>query len=143
MSIPILANRFKQAEYVRQAWHISPRPEDAPEAMLDPKYWVHVSKNMKPGDRIEAIAESREWLVDAVVLDAGSWGAKVAFILGPVKLANDAKIEAPDEYEVKWAGPSAKFRVVRKTDNKVLKDECQTKEEAATWIKNHRVSMAA
>ncbi len=143
MTVAILANRFKSAEYVRQTWHITPRTEDTPDSLLDPKYWVHVSRNLKAGDRIEALVETREWLVEAIVLDAGTWGAKLAFVVGPIKLVNDAAIDAPEEYEVKWAGPSAKFRVIRKSDNKVLKEECQSKEEASTWIRSHRNAMAA
>lgn len=143
MSQALLNNRFKLSEHVRQFWHVTPRPEDAPESLLDPKWWVHVARNLKVGDRIEVLAENREWFAEAICLDAGVWGAKVAFTHGPMKLTNDATIEAPDEYEIKWAGPSAKFRVIRKKDNKVLKDECQTKEEAASWVKSHKNAMAA
>lgn len=143
MKAALLNNRFKLAEHVRQYWHVTPRPEDSPEEMLDPMYWVHVARNMKIGDRIEAVAETREWFAEAIVLDVGSWGAKISFIHGPVKLTNDAEIAAPDEYDIKWAGPTAKFRVIRKSDNKVLKEGNETKEAAAQWVKGHKMAMAA
>lgn len=143
MTVPILANRFKSADYVRQSYHVTPRLEDTPEALLDPKYWVHVSSKLKAGDRIEVLPETREWYAEAIVIDSGTWGAKLAYVLGPVKLANEATVDAPEDYDVKWAGPNVKFRVIRKSDNRVLKDGCQTKEEAASWIKSHRNAMAA
>lgn len=143
MKAPLIANRFKLAEYVRQVWHITPRPEDGPDCLSDPGWYAHVSRQMKRGDKIEVEAEDGSWYAEGKVMDTGSFGAKVALTLGPVKLTNDAVIEAPDEFEVKWAGPHAKYRVVRRTDNKVLKDQCQTQEEAATWIKSHRKAMAA
>ncbi|MGE0231430.1 MAG: hypothetical protein AB7O39_03165 [Flavobacteriaceae bacterium] len=139
----IIGNRFKLAEYVRNTWHVTPKPEDEPKDLLDPKWWVHVSQNLKAGDRIEAFAETREWYAEGVVLDAGVWGAKIALTLGPVKLANDAVVEAPEEYAVQWGGPSAKWRVVRVADKTVLRDQLGSKEEAASYIKSHRKAMAA
>lgn len=143
MTVAILANRFKPAEHLRTAYHVTPRIGDTPESLLDPKYWVHVSRVLRGGDRIEVLAETREWFAEAIVVDAGVWGAKIAYVVGPVRLTNDAEVELPDELEIKWAGPAVKFRVIRKVDNLVLKDGCQTKEEAAAWIRNHRTAMAA
>jgi hypothetical protein len=143
MTVAILSKHMKLAEHVRQCWHITPRLEDTPADILDPKYWVHVSRNLKPGDKVEVLAETREWYAEGIVLEAGSFGAKIAFTVEPLRLTNDAKVEQADEYEIKWAGPSAKYRVIRKKDNQVLKDQCQSQEEAASWIKSHKNAMAA
>lgn len=143
MSIAVLGNRFKAAEFVRNVWHVTPVAGDTPETLLDPKWWVHVQRQLKVGDKIEVLAETREWYAECLVLDTGIWGAKVSFTVQPVALVNEARVEAPEDYEVKWAGPHAKHRVIRKSDNVVLKDGCATKEEAASWIKSHRQAMAA
>ncbi|PAQ00908.1 hypothetical protein LRP31_25465 [Mesorhizobium mediterraneum] len=143
MTIALLSKHMKLAEHVRQVWHVTPRPEDGADCITDPLWWVHVSRLLKPGDKIEVLSENREWYAEGIVLDAGIWGAKVALTHGPMTLANEAKVEPADEYEIKWAGPSAKFRVIRKKDNRVLKEECQSKEEAAAWVKSHRNAMAA
>jgi len=143
MTVALLGKSLKESVHARQSFFITLRPEDGPEVLLDPKFWVHVSKRLKPGDHIEVLAETMEWAADLIVREAGDFGAKVAFYHGPVKLANDAAIDAPEEFEVKWAGPSAKFRVIRKADNKVLREEFPSKEDAATWLKNHRTALAA
>jgi hypothetical protein len=144
MSNALIGNRFKPAEYIRQSWHATPSADDTPESILDPKWWVHVGRQMKAGDRIEILPETHDWYAEAIVIDAGNtWGAKVAFVLGPVRLANDAAVEQSPDFEVKWAGPNAKFRVLRKSDNAVVKDNCQTREEAESWVKSHRKALAA
>lgn len=138
-----LINRMKQAEMARNLWHVSPRPEDGPECLLDPKWWVNAVPRLRAGDKIEVLAETGEWYAECVVMSTGTFGAKVAVTLGPVKLQNEAAIEQADDYEIKWAGPHAKYRVIRRKDMTVLKDQCQTQEEAASWVKSHRKAMAA
>lgn len=143
MATAILNNRMQSAEYARNSWHVTPATGDKPDELLDPKYWVHVCKSLKACDRIEVLSEDRTWYGEAIVLDAGTWGAKVAWSVGPVPLVNSATVESVEDFEVKWAGPSARYRVIRKADGRVLKEQCQTQEEATTWIKSHRKAMAA
>jgi hypothetical protein len=143
MTVAIISKHLKLAEHVRQTWHVTPRTGDGPKDLLDPKYWVHVARNLKPGDKIEVLSEAREWYAEAVVLSAGQFGAKVAFTLDPIRLENSAETEEPEGYEVKWAGPSVKWRVIRKSDGQIVREDLQSREEAATWIKSHAKAMAA
>lgn len=143
MTVALLSKHMRLAEHARQCWHVTPRLEDGPDCISDPTWWVHVSRLLQPGAKVEVLAENREWYAEGIVMEAGTFGAKVALTLGPIKLVNEAVVEQADEYEIKWAGPSAKYRVIRKKDNRVLKEECQTKEEAVTWIKSHKNAMAA
>lgn len=143
MTVAIISKHLKLAEHVRQTWHVTPRTGDSPKDLLDPKYWVHVSRLLKPGDKIEALPETREWYAEAIVLSAGQFGAKVAFTLDPVKLENSAETEVPEEYDIKWAGPSVKWRVTRKSDGQVIREDLQSREEATAWVKSHTKAMAA
>jgi hypothetical protein len=144
MSNALIANRFKPAEFVRASWHATPSADDTPETVMEPKWWVHVGRQMKSGDRIEILPETHAWYAEAVVIDSGdTWGAKIAFVLGPVALVNEAVIEQSPGFEVKWGGPNARFRVVRESDKTVLKENFQTREEAESWVKSHRKALAA
>lgn len=141
--MPILSSRLRLAEHARQNYHASPRADDKPEDVLDPKYWVHVAGRLRAGDKIEMLWESGTFYAEAVVLDAGQYGAKIAFTMEPVSLVNDAKVEEPEGFEVAWAGPHAKWRVTRVADKAVLKDQIASKEDGLAWVRAHRKAMAA
>ncbi|RWF78989.1 MAG: hypothetical protein EOS26_03210 [Mesorhizobium sp.] len=105
--------------------------------MLDPKWWVHVAKQLRVDSRIEVMSFDRSWFAELVVLEVGSGGfggCRLAFILGPVALSNDREIPKPAVNEPRWGGPASKWQVVRVQDKKVLKDGFELKEEAAAWI---------
>lgn len=139
----ILSKSIKLAEHVRQCYSACPASGVGPEDILDPKYWVHVSANLRPGDKIEILPEDSEWYAELIVLNAGRFGAKVAFILEPVMLSASETVADNDEFDVRWSGPHSKFRVVRMADKSVIKDGFQTKEEGETWLKSHVQAMAA
>ena len=44
-------------------------------------------------------------------------------------------------YTVKWAGPNAKFRVLRASDGEVIKSDFQLREHAEAWVANHMKSL--
>lgn len=140
---PILPGKIKEASFPRNAWHIPAKASDDPRDLLDPKYWVHVSRMLRGGDKIEILAETNEWYAEAIVLDSGAYGAKIAYVVGPIRLTNEAEIDVPEDYEIKWSGPHTKFRVIRKSDNKMLRDQFTSKEEASSWVRAHRQAMAA
>jgi hypothetical protein len=139
----ILSKRVRQADQVRNIWHVTPMPENTAVDLLKPEYWVHVQRYMRRGDRLEILAEDLSWYAEAVVLDTGAYGARIAFTVDPVHLANESKVEVSDEFEVKWAGMHAKWRVLRASDRTVLVENLATKDDALRWIVNHRKVLAA
>lgn len=141
-----LANRnFAMERSMVNRWYAKPEPATPLEAVLEPKYWAHCSAQLAPEDVITVIPEGAPWRAELMVLDAGRGFAKVV-VLSHVSLdAHEVTgdMSAADDYDVRWAGRHAKWRVIRKSDNRVMIEERPTKQDAYLWIASHRKAMAA
>jgi hypothetical protein len=131
----IIAPQFKEAEYIRRVWCASPEKGVTVEDMLVPSFWAHVAKQLRPGDRIEAVGNDGSWFVELFVRSASGNDARVA-VLRAVKLDQEVPAVESDDYEIKYRG-NAKWSVVRKSDKAVLIDGQDTKEQAAEWLAKH------
>lgn len=139
----ILSKNLKLADHVRQCYSACPAAGIEPAALLESAYWVHVGSILRPGDKIEVMPEDGQWYAELIILNAGRFGAKVAFIREPISLSGTDVEADNDEFEVRWSGPHSKFRVIRTSDKTVVKEGFQTKEEGETWLKSHMRAMAA
>lgn len=141
---PLHPSRMQLAEHRRQIWHIVPEHGTAFADLLSPAFWSHVSRQMKPADRIEVSAEDGSYFAELIVIDAGMQFAKVA-VLREVKLetVEPAAPAVLDGHKVEWAGPHSKFRVLRTVDRKVLKDGFATRADAHAWLAGYSKSLAA
>lgn len=117
----LATSRLSLAEHKRSIHFVTPEAGTAPDALLDPAYWTHVARLLRPLDRIEAVCEDGTWHQELLVQYAGTIEAKVAR-LSLTKLDEvDAEAMESDVAEVKFRGPVGKWSVVRK-DGQVLKD---------------------
>lgn len=134
----ILPHRMKEAEYVRAHYVIDCHEGTAPTDLLDPAYWSHVSKTIKPFDRIEARADNGEWMAELLVIKTGTQEAQVALLnlYDIAKLVGGNPAPKENDYEVEWKGPHKKFCVIRKADQTMVHEGCQTKPEAFQWLAN-------
>lgn len=136
---------FSMKRSMVNEWYAKPEPGTPLEAVLDPKYWAHCSAQLAPENVITVIPEGAPWRAELLVLDAGRGYAKV-IVLNHVEIESHEVVgdeSAADDYDVRWAGPHAKWRVVRKSDKKVMIEERATKQDAYLWIASHRKAMAA
>ncbi|WP_406873294.1 hypothetical protein WHT83_06240 [Aminobacter sp. P9b] len=134
--MPLHVNGLALAESKRTLYRITTGIDDTPDSLLDPRYWVHVAKQLRVDDRLEVMAFDRSWFAEILVVEVGAGGfggARMAMI-SVTLLTNQAEIEKPAENEVRWGGPKSKWQAVRITDKKVLQDGFETKDEAADWI---------
>lgn len=130
------SSRFKQAEYERNIWVVTPEAETPLEALLNPAFWAHVASSFKPWDHIEVRAEDGSYWAELLVQDASRNWAKVA-VLRQVQLNGEApRAEESDGHIVEWSGPHTKWRVVRKADKAILKDS-MSKADANKWLAEH------
>lgn len=112
--------------------------------MLEPSYWAHVARDLRPGHKIEVLAEDMSYWAMLMVRDVGRTEAKVV-VLQEKKLdaGVDLAKDVDDGLEIKWRGPSAKFSVVRKDGGDILRDGFQTRDAASQWRANRNKNMAA
>jgi hypothetical protein len=87
-------------------------------------------------------AEDGSYFLELRVEDAGRLFAKVA-VLRRVDLQSTEQTEQPSDYKIGWAGPHAKWRIVRAVDKGLVKDGLETRQAAETYLTSHKKAMAA
>lgn len=131
------------AEFAVTSYFHAPAVGVSPDQVADPDYWAHVASTLRPGNRIEVLAEDGGWWGMLLVRAAGATDAAVQW-LSLVPLGREAEGALQDaSYEVKWRGPKALWGVLRKSDGAVLQDKFAVREAAEEWLMGHMKTMAA
>lgn len=138
----LATDRIQLAQHMRNIWYVTPEYGTPVEALLEPQFWAHVSAKMKPRDRIEVDAEDGSYFVELRVEDAGRLFAKVV-VLRRVDLSPTEAAEQSTDYKVMWAGPHAKWRIVRAVDKGLVKDGLESRQAAELYLASHVKAMAA
>lgn len=139
MTNKLPASGLSTSDYVRTEYVATPDVGTDYETVLKPLFWAHVANRLRQWDEIEVRAADGTWLAKLVVIDRGPQWAKVAelhFYNFERKLEVDpvATSAAASEYELKWAGPVAKWRVTRLVDKAVMTDGHVDKADAARFL---------
>lgn len=102
-------------------------PNGTPYAqVLEPEYWAFHGNVLRSGDHIECEEEGGAFYAHLQVRQTGINAVHVREIL--VKhFDQDAVDEPQGAFEVKWAGPAAKYRVIRVSDGHVVKQGIEDK----------------
>jgi len=112
------------------------------EQVLEPSFWAHVAYKLRPGDTIEVHRDDMALYGKLYVRDVAAPGAQKlnnrAFVSVIEHkefdaLARDAKTKT---HEVVHLGPHLKWCVRALKDQRVVKDNCGTAEEAASWMRS-------
>ena len=125
-------DRLQNAESKFTRWDVSPRDGVSAQDMLRPEFWAHVSKQLRPKDRLEATAEDGSWFAEFFVLSQGPNWAKVA-MLRHVRLSDSTPLRS-DDYEAIWGGPALKYTVRRTADKEVIQKGFDTMGDAGAWL---------
>lgn len=135
--------RLVQAEFARVVFHATPTPDTSHEDLLDPAYWSHVARDLKPGTLIQAMPEHSEWFAEYIVLSASTNWAKLALLRFVELAAPKADVpKAPAAaHVVNWGGSIQKFRIVRTADKEVIKAGFDTKAQAETELASYEKAL--
>lgn len=131
--------RVNLSEAVRQDWVADIEFGHTVNDIRNPNYWAHKAPYFKPYDHIEARAEDGGWIAHLIVVAVGKAYAKVAVDRVIQLSSNDnavvlANSQASADNKIEWKGPHRKYCVIRVADGEVLKEQCDTKEEAHLWM---------
>lgn len=127
----ILKNRLTESEFSRVVWTAQPEAGTTLADMVQPEYWAHVAKFLKPGARIEVQPEDHTWFAELYVRSVKDQAA-VVHVLRAVTF-DEAPVQSATAYTVKFCG-AAKWRVYRASDNAVMVEKLDTRELADQWI---------
>ena len=134
--------RMKEESFVRTTYVATPEHGTSVDDLKCSEYWAHVAPQLKPGDLVHVFPEDGTFWAEILVLAVSRAAAQVK-VLRDYTLTS--KAEAPEEnaeFELKFAGPVAKWRVIRLSDGEVMKDG-MTKEEGQKYLDAHIKAMAA
>lgn len=135
-------SRFTPADQVRNTWSVVPEEGTPMEALMEPAYWVHVARKLRPGDIIEVRAEDGAWFARLYVQATQRLSAKVA-LLDKHVFEDVAAEDAGGDFEVMWKGPHHRHSVIRKSDRKTLQHGFESREAAFLWLANNMKALAA
>ena len=137
--------RFKEAAYVRNVFAMTPAVNTEVESLLAPDYWAHIAAKLHPGDHIEVLTEDNSFFAEILVIEVGKGWARVVLLrhvpLNKV-LASSAAPVVESKFKVNWGGMNAKHRVVRLSDNQVIKDGFSTADAAKAWMQDYEATAA-
>jgi hypothetical protein len=125
-----------EAAYAFNVWAVTADKATTEDDLINPLFWAHVSRFLKVGDRIEVRSTDLDWYAELMVM-GGNTTQTFVRLMRWVHL-NSADIKKPtinaDDYEIGWAGPSQKFRVLRKADKAVIQTGFDDKKTAQDFI---------
>lgn len=149
---PVTIARLRQVEQTRVKYElIVPAGLEPTDMIEDVAFWSHLAGRFKDCRErcctvdLIVVAEDESWEAEMRVIDAGSNWAKVVFktTAEGVPLITRWGIAAPTDaavlpgHVVEWGGVYSKYRVLRLSDRKVLRDNVNTKGEAYSWLADY------
>lgn len=131
--VRIFEGELIREEFARSVYCLTAPAHAVPEDYLEAETYAHVLNNkIRAGDRLEITAEDRTWWAEVLILSVAGQLVNAA-LLRKAAFAPQVGKEH-DAYEADWGGPSAKWRVLRKSDRAIMVDKFDQKSEAVAWI---------
>lgn len=136
----LLQGQLQSTETARAHYIAKPDPTVTRADILRKAFWSHVARTLRPGDRIDVLADDSSWFMELVVRASNGTEAEV----GELRYVTFDAIAArnPDDYEIAKKGP-AKWRITRKIDNVVVKEGLESEGAALAWLATPLTEQAA
>lgn len=144
--IPTLyLERVSLAEQMRREWFVFIPHGTEPEDLEEASYWANLSHLLKKHDRIECVWEDGKGEVTLRVLGSGQGWVKVTPIHAKQypKYSAEALNTILPGHRVKYTNDFQKWIVLREADQRVLKEQCDTEEQAYRWLAEYAKSVKA
>lgn len=130
-------NRLSVDDYARTVFVATVEHGTTREDLTRPDFWSPVAVKMRPWDKIEVRTDDGTFYAELLVLSCDrTWAIvkELAFVALGNKDISETKAAAVDSgYEVRFRGPHAKWTVIRKSDESVIKDG-MSKDEANQYL---------
>jgi hypothetical protein len=135
------SGKLQPNEMVEQVWRATIPSGLTKDDVMRPEFWKHFTKKIKVSDRIHALWEDNSQELDLRVLDIIPGEIRVAVLNHYNYDDVDPSYLETESHTVKWRG-AAKWCVVNKATNEVVKEKLNSKGEAARYMKSHMVAAA-
>jgi hypothetical protein len=112
------------------------------ETVLEPSYWAHYTRDLRPNDILEVVCEDGSWEASLRVRFVSTAEAKMAVRWKVEFDTDEVTEEESDTHFVKWISPPKKYGVIRRDTGAVIQDGFYPKAEAYNFLRKHLVKVA-
>lgn len=127
-------SRFRLAESVRNMWSVVPEEGTTFADLLDPVYWSHNARKLRPCDLIEVMPDDGSYYGRLIVRSIGAGGVFVAKLEYVAFEAVEAPASVASDFAVQWKGPHHRWCVVRLSDKSTIQPNFETQNDGQRWL---------
>lgn len=142
--MPLTLDRYSLDEHVNANHTITVETGTTPEDLLNPALYANISNRMNAYDHIRVRTDTGEWYAELLVLDCGKNWARVVQLYFIDLRGKETELPDNDVYNkfaVMHRGPHLKWCVIRKEDKEPIKEQCNSKQEAQSWLSSYVLTM--
>lgn len=137
MTRHILSPAFSPSEQTHTNFDATVEAGVTLEDCKNPEFWMHVADKVRPSDKINVYAADQSFYAELLALSVNRVEVRVA-VIHHVDLSGATNGEGLGaelaKYDITWAGPAHKFRIVHKSSADVVKDGFDNEAAARTWL---------
>lgn len=138
-----MPSNIRPAEFARMVYaHTVAEGNDFEKDVLNEKYWCHLSKTLKVGDLVEVTAHDASYFAVLYVVAVYNVAIKVVCLNHKSLSVNVDEQDENREYKVQHRR-NRLWCIVRLSDDAVIKDQIQTKEDAYLELSGYMKALAA
>ena len=129
-------NRCQMAEHGRNIFLITAETGEFPGDFLQPEFYAHVAKDMRPMDHVEIRTDDGTYWAELLVTEAAANWAKV-HLLREAKLQPAGDQPTDKRFRIEWKGPHLKHCVIRAKDSSVIHSGDALRKDSMTWLEDY------
>lgn len=133
----INAPAFKPSEFTHRNFDATVETGTTIEDCKQPGFWMHVADQLTPSDKITVYAADQSFYAELLVLGKTRVEARVAVInFTDLSSATNGQSLGDElaKYDISWAGPANKWRIVHKDSKDVIRDGFDNEAAARTFL---------
>lgn len=112
------------------------------EDVLQPPFWANVARKLRSSTTIEVHWDDASQFAEVYCVSAGRNWASVS-LLRHVKLERAILPQQASAYQITFNGPVDRFRIMRLSDNAVIRAGFQSEIEARQWLDQYLRNLQA
>jgi hypothetical protein len=105
------------------------------ETVLEPAFWANVATQLRVADLVDVHSDGRDFYAKLYVREVARARVSVAQIQYVEFGALAETSEPAAAHRIRYAGPHNKWIVERISDHRIVRERCETKEDAETALK--------
>lgn len=135
--------RMQGREYENNEWNITVESSWTMDDVVKPIFWSSVWQKLRRYDEITVRVDDGSWWARILVTQVGTGYAFVrALSFIDLTAAVATAPAALEGFELRELGPFKKWCVIRTADSFVLKEKCESRVDAQTWLDHYKVQQA-